>query len=344
MWRIFTQLLNVGEKSKCLINQTCKQYRARLFKINTEETSAATRGFIIRDIYKKQKLEDIGLTFLYGYHLAIADAELEILATQLNVVKTEMRGFAFEGAAMGLALLDYFTPWQRNRLKNFLSGIGINHIYMGYVGTGWLLARIPGGIQRYLRSLNQPHQEFPDPLLGWLAVDGYGFHAGYFHHQHYLQPQNMPSEIDGYALRVFDQGLGRSLWFIYGADIPQIAAAINTFNQTRQGDLWSGVGLACAYAGGVNRQEIATLREFAGLYLPHLAQGVAFAAKARERAGNPTSDTEMACQVLLGISAQTAAEITDKLLIDLPYDAALPAYEIWRQLIQKQFATLGVPV
>jgi hypothetical protein len=74
------------------------------------------------------------------------------------------------------------------------------------------------------------------------------------------------------------------------------------------------------------------------VYQSYLAQGAAFAAKARQRAGNPTAHTELACQVLCGMSAGKAAELTDSSLRDLPPDGAQPAYEHWRQRIQSYFA------
>lgn len=36
---------------------------------------------------------------------------LKDLVPELNLVEAELRGFAFEGAAMGLALLDTIIPW-----------------------------------------------------------------------------------------------------------------------------------------------------------------------------------------------------------------------------------------
>jgi hypothetical protein len=102
--------------------------------------------------------------------------------------------------------------------------------------------------------------------------------------------------------------------------------------------------LGCAYAAGVEREAISALKSAAGSYLPQLAQGASFAAKARQRAGNPTAHTEMACQVLCGMSAEKAAEITDKTLENLPYNQGESAYEIWRQRIQAYFAVEEVKV
>ena len=197
---------------------------------------------------------------------------------------------------------------------------------MVHVGAGWALAQLRRRVDHALAQL--------DPLLGWLAIDGYGFHQGYFHWPKSVDRQRVPKGFSGYARRVFDQGLGRSLWFVEGAEVDRIAETIARFPRSRHADLWSGVGLACGYAGGVSAEAMESLIAIAGANQPCLAQGVAFAAKARERAGNRLTDTDVACQIVCGMPAEDAARLTDLALIDLPADRAIPAYEIWRQRIQ----------
>src|SRR5262249_18493481 len=140
----------------------------------------------------------------------------------------------------------------------------------------------------------------------------------------------IPGALDGYAQRAFDQGLGRSLWFGEGADPGRIAAAISKLAPGRRADLWSGVGLAAAYAGGVGAAALDSLRRNAEAFAPHVAQGAAFAAKARERAGNPAPHTALACRVLCGLDCAEAARVTDEALDPLPEDGKDPAFEVWR--------------
>jgi hypothetical protein len=99
--------------------------------------------------------------------------------------------------------------------------------------------------------------------------------------------------------------------------------------------LWSGLGLAAAYAGIVPEASLLKLREKSGSYWPQLAQGAAFAAKARQRAGNLTAYTELAAKTLCGLCAGEAARLTDAALENLP--SAERAYEIWRRRIQDHF-------
>jgi hypothetical protein len=177
-----------------------------------------------------------------------------------------------------------------------------------------------------------------DPLLGWLAFDGWGFHEGFFHWPKYIGGQPPPGKLSGYERRVFDQGLGRSFWFVNGGNLELITQTISNFSADRRPDLWSGIGLAATYAGIVSESLLGELRENAGEFQPQLAQGAAFAAKARQRAGNLSDYTSLATKTLCGFTAAEAARLTDAALENLPAGSDMPAYEIWRRRIQNHFA------
>ncbi len=307
--------------------------RRLVFGISPEETTFARRGFRETDPEVQRHLEQVGRTFVQGYHAALEVTEPEALGLRLEEVECPWRGFAYEGAAMGLALLDFLSPLKRDRWAAFLAGPGAAHTYMLHVGFGWAAARLP-----WVRRNFDRHCRRLDPLLRWLVVDGYGFHEAFFHWPRYCEGQAVPSRLSGYARRAFDQGLGRCVWFIGGADPTRIVETLDAFPPGRHADLFSGLGLACAYAGGVDEEAIEALLRAAGRYRLELAQGAAFGAKARLRAGNPTRHTELACQVLCGMSAEAAAAITDECLVDPPPEGNEPAYEQWRRRIQAQMA------
>jgi enediyne biosynthesis protein E3 len=310
-----------------------RKTRTFLLGIPLQETTFARRGFYAETVSASQHLERCGQTFVYGYNSVLEDDNLSTLVMNLQQIDLDLRGFAYEGAAMGLALLDYFTPWRR-RLLTFMAGTGNAHIYMLHVGLGWTLARLPRWRDHLLSQY--------DPLLRWLALDGYGFHEGYFSWQRMFRMKKIPRLLVGYERRAFDQGLGRSLWFVEGATISRIVATIEDFPLPRQADLWSGVGLACAYAGGGQENDLRQLRERAGSYWPHLALGVTFAAKARQRAGNMTDNTRLACQIICGLSSTDAAGMTDTALQNLPSTLREPTYELWRRRIQANFVTHSI--
>jgi len=310
-----------------------RSVRRLLFRIPAAQTTFARRGFHDGNRSTSLHLEQVGRSFVYGYDAALGNDDLQTLTQQLNCVEANWRGFAFEGAAMALTLMDQVLRWRTDRLPGFLAGPAATHAYMVHVGVGWAIARLI-----WLRRNIDGCLDRLDPLLRWLAVDGYGFHEGYFHWPQSVVERRIPKGLAGYACRAFDQGLGRSLWFVDGADVDRIPITIAKFALSRRADLWSGVGLACAYAGGASSAAIQALQKAAGTYSGELAQGAAFAAKARQRAGNYAPHTDIACLVFCGLSADSAAAVTDEALRDIPADREKPAYEIWRQRIQTKFA------
>jgi len=320
----------MAQKALKTMNRLWGSLRGRLLRLPARETDYAVRGFRGATPEMKGHLERIGAAFLGGYHAALQCPEETELVPALNSTPFEYRGFAFEGAAMAMALLDFFTPWRAVRIRTFLAGAGDAHAYMIHVGVGWMWARLPISPSRARQRL--------DPVLGWLGCDGYGFHEGFFHWPKYISGQRPPKKLAGYETRVFDQGLGRSWWFVNGGNAKLIAQSIEAFAAGRQPDLWSGIGLAATYAGGVGEDVLRTVREKAGTHWPHLAQGAAFAAKARQRAGNSTASTELATRILCGMPAADAARLCDATLENLPAEMETPAYEIWRQRIQTRFA------
>ncbi|MBW8874125.1 MAG: DUF1702 family protein [Acidobacteria bacterium] len=306
--------------------------RRALFGIAPQETSFARRGFRGEAGAVRDRLEKVGSSFVQGYHAALAeDRPLPLAARIDGEVERDFRGFAYEGAGMALALLDTLIPGRRDRLARFLAGPGEAQRYIVHVGAGWVMARLPVSPRRYLSRL-------ADPLLRWLALDGYGFHEGFFRWPRSVGRQEVPRRLQGYYRRGFDQGLGRSLWFVEGADVDRLPWTIGAFPAARQPDLWSGLGLALGYAGGREQAAVEALLAAAGPHAPQLAQGVVFAAEARQRAGNPTPQTGLACRVVWGLPAAETAAVADEARRDLPPDRpGEPAYEVWRRRIQDVF-------
>jgi hypothetical protein len=266
-----------------------------------------------------------------GYHATLEDSRFDVLVPRLDATPPELHGFTYEGAAMAVAALDIVAPW-KDRLKEFVDGPGAAHIYPIYVGVGLALARLKRRPEPFLKRL--------DPVLGWVIVDGYGFHEGFFARQRYIEQHAIPTKLSPYARRLFDQGLGRAIWFSSGARVDLVTATVGGFQQGRQADVWSGVGLASAYGGGAERAALEALRAAAGPYRAQLARGAAVAAWGRKQAGNLVPHTELACQVYGGVSGEEAAQTADIARKDIPSATAEPAHEIWRLRTQAKFAGL----
>jgi len=268
-------------------------------------------------------------TLVAGFHAVLDNSNFKVLVPRLNSFPPELRGIVYEGAGMGLTVLDALLPWKK-RLPAFLAGPGAHYTGLVYIGAGLVLPRMPKKPERFIRQF--------DPVLGWLVLDGYGFYEGFFSSQRYVEDKQVPVHLSPYARRVFDHGLGRSLWFSTGANADRIFTAIEAFPEGRRADLWSGIGLACAYAAGVvDRAAIEQLQIRADVYRSQLGVGSAIASRFRLQSGNAAPHTELACDVLWGRSSDMVAHVTDLALQELPLESEVPAYEIWRKRIEAQF-------
>jgi SagB-type dehydrogenase family enzyme len=308
--------------------------RCRIFLPDKAEATFAKRGFTAPDATRQANIEKVGTIFLEGYEYGMAGQNLADIESSLEGVEAAFRGFAYEGCAMGLAVRDGVRPAGQHWVRDLLASRGAKHIYMAYIGVGWAMARLPKVRWRAI----EPH----DPLLRWLALDGLGFHQAYFHTQKYVwehQQDRIPGwEPAAYAKRVFDQGMGRALWFVNGSDVQGTAKTIEGFPQSRRADLWSGVALASVYAGGADAGELSDLVKLSGEYRSHGCQGAVFAAAARLLPGLVHPGTELAVKVWCDMSVEDAAAVSDEARIDLPLDSGdTISFEVWRERIRKRF-------
>jgi enediyne biosynthesis protein E3 len=309
--------------------------RHRVLTPDGSEVTFARRGFLPSDNGRQANLEAVGSTFLEGFGYGMAGRGIPDIESSLETVERAMRGFAYEGCAMALAIRDGLRLAGRHWIRDFVAGPAAPHIYMAYIGAGWAMARLPR--VRWRAIMPQ------DTLLQWLALDGYGFHQAYFQTNRYVNGQYQAPVVPlfrpaGYANRAIDQGIGRALWFVNGSDAERVAAAISGFDPARRGDLWSGAALASVYAGGVPEADLKLMAERAGGYRPHAAQGAAFAAKARLLADLVIPHTEVGAKVYCGMSVEEAAAVCDEAREGLPDDDdAQPRFEVWRERIRKRF-------
>jgi enediyne biosynthesis protein E3 len=309
--------------------------RRRLLTPRASAASLDVRGFHRKNPAAQELLERIGRTFLDGYAAAAGAAEPAGAVPELEAVERRFRGFAYEGAGMGFAVRDGLPLGRHDHFARFAGGPGAAHDYMAYVGLGWAMARLP-------RFRWRPDEL--DPLLCWLALDGYGFHEAYFHTRRHvfahaqtsLHPWPGGDTPGGYPQRAMDQGIGRALWFVGGTDPAVVSALIAAFPPHRRPDLYGGAGLAATYAGGASADELVRFRECSGEHCGQVALGSAFAAETRVRAGLVGPETELATEVLCATSAAEAALLTQELR-PTPAEAAdptgVPAYETWRQRV-----------
>ncbi|MFL6140072.1 MAG: DUF1702 family protein [Frankiaceae bacterium] len=326
------------------MSDALRALRRRIFMPDASQTKLEVRGFHAKDPAARELLETVGESFLTGMSCALGARGPEAAVEGLEQVPSAFRGFAYEGAGMGFAILDGLPGGGNQRVPRFLAGRGGDHVYMVYVGVGWAMARLP----RFRWSALVT----PDPLLRWLALDGYGFHQAYFHtkryvHEHYQDtavrwPAGAPADV---VNEVVDQGIGRAMWFVAGADPERVADLIDAFPAHRHADLYSGTGLAATYAGGCDADGLRALWRRSGSHQPLVAQASSFAAEARVRAGLVMPHTGIATQVLCGTTPSRAAQITQDLRPAKPDPTDYRSYQDWRLRVADELVTLrkGAP-
>ena len=312
--------------------------RRLIFAPALVDVTFAARGFSIPESETTRALEQIPQTVIAGFEWGIDCRGLWELERRLSLVAPELRGFAYEGATMACTVLDAMDRGKRTR--DLLRGPGLPHLFLAYIGIGFAMARLPRPLWRKV---------VPDlegvryhPAITWLAVDGYGFDRAYFHPERWVAGQRSPEpypwqDTPSYFPRAFDQGLGRALWFIHGADVKAVASAVRRFAGRRHPDLWSGVGLAATFAGGATPADLAWLRAEAGAQAPELALGAALAVMAKAAAGHVDDRAAQAVHALGDLSATAAVTLVETSSTSAGEAGPEPEYERWRSRIRAHF-------
>lgn len=298
----------------------------------------AERGFPARPSPVTERLESIPQSVICGFEWALDARDQWEVERRLALVETEMRGFAYEGATMAFTIRDVMRG---ERTREFLLGPAQPHIFLTYIGIGFAMARLPRRLwSKVLPDLGgSPYY----PTMSWLAVDGYGFDRAYFDTKRWVDGRFVPRPYpwagdSAYFLRAVDQGIGRALWFIHGADVAEVAQRVAGFPGERRADLWSGVGLAATFAGGASGLPLKRMRDLAGEHAPELGVGTVLAAKARDYAGYVPDFIEAATLALGGVTVEECVALADRTEDASRAGGPLPPYELWRRAIRAHFA------
>ncbi|CAA9415357.1 MAG: UnbL [uncultured Pseudonocardia sp.] len=305
------------------------------------EVTSAGRGFPVVPGPGAEHLDAIPQTVVCGFEWGIDSSGLWELRRRLALVAPELRGFAYEGAEMAAVVLDAMSGFRTRRTLQLLSGPGRPHLLLAYIGVGFAMARLPRPLwRRVLPDLDLPHH----PTMSWLAVDGYGFDRAYFDTRSVVHEQREPAAYPwlgrpDYFPRAVDQGVGRALWFIHGADVREVARALALFPARRHADLWSGVGLAASVAGGATGDDLVLLRRLAEEHGTQLGLGAVFAAVARTESGCVPEHTSTATSVLAELTVADAVALAGRTAVtEEAGTPGAPAYEVWRAAIRAALA------
>ena len=272
-----------------------KTLRKQVLGLPLSEANFKVRGFQ-EGTEAQPRLELVAKTVVNAYNVAVEHGLNDDLKAITQTVDKELVGFFNEGIGMGLYNLDIFYLTNKKRFWDFVKGPGAKHEYMAYIGAG-----LACGV------FKRPFEKFLDkacPMSGCLVLDGIGFYYAMFKTKKTLEGLYVPNIVKNnpFYQERYDNGIGRAVWF-YAAGEPEIIAqTINAFPIERRAGIWSGIGLAATYAGGINYDKLLFLKELAGRHQIMLAQGSLLATHTRHRAGNPHLDDPIE-RILIGKSA-----------------------------------------
>ena len=279
--------------------------------------------------------------FINGYNTALEVGLSHIVLSELKAFDINLRGFAYEGVGMGLIMIDYTSLGNESKFLKFVDD-NPNHTNLAHIGAGFAISVLNRNIETSLAPMA--------PMQRWWAMDGYGFYNGVFKWKQSILKQAVPKKVTGYALRAFDRGLGRSIWFLFSGDITRIVEELRKFPEPRRADIWSGLGVASTYAGGVSEETLRNLKTAAGPYTSYVALGSTQAANARYFANNIVEHNDLACSIHCGMSAEEAAKLTIKVMEGLNINkkedvfVEQPIYETYREKIRLQLIKVPAAV
>ena len=278
--------------------------KSRLLGLSPSEASFSHRGFPGCNSPSRGHLEKVIETFIAGYNLALGESQMSRLTQRLDsAFSPAFVGFAYEGAGLYFGLIDLFLPRAESRLALFTRSAAQPFDFITMVGAGFAVARAPLGLRRL-----EAYQGKLDPMTAWCLADGYGFHQGFFHWQRFIQERRAaPGTLNPQNRALFDAGVGRSMWWVFGADPASIATAISRFDGDRRPEMWAGIGTALAYASGGAPAASAKLLDLSGIYRFDFLSGIPLAAHMRDKGGNPAEWTEEVCSELLDLSVAEAS-------------------------------------
>jgi len=290
------------------------------------------RGFRLDRADDRAVLEGHAHAFLDGFNLAVRHWRDPHAA--LGTVPPLERGFAYEGAGMHAAVRDTLTAGRARALERLLGGPGEAYTHLVHVGYGWAFVplRVP-----------LPVPLAGTPLLRWLALDGAGFAETFFGGRRALRRRAAGRGRAG-GLRAEQRwaartaGCGRALWFVESAHVPGVVDEIATAPVAARPHLWSGVGLACTYAGCAGPAEVAALRSAAGPDRNHFLQGVMFGVTARWRSGAVPEHTRVVAREVLDAAPQEVAAWTDAAAAGLTARTDVGAYDTWKARLRARAA------
>lgn len=233
------------------------------------------------------RMETIKTGFQYGKETASKIENLDELINILGNDTSEFRSIVFEGASMELALKG-FASGSMEKWKSYLHKKQ-EHAAQIFVGLGWAIAQEKITDLSFINDCGD--------LMTMRTWDGAGYFDAVFRQRQTIKSQNRLEYIPLKEFSSYDQGMGRSLWYIAKGDTAKMSELIALFDASRKNDLWRGIGIACCYVGGSDETILKALLSLAGEHKNQLSIGGRLVAKSRIEANTMTQDVELALKI-----------------------------------------------
>jgi hypothetical protein len=276
-------------------------------------------------------LKQTAQIFQRGFVCSLKERSITLETACAAVSDNRQIGVFIEGAAMASYLMDLVTPWKKNRWQRLLTAVGDLYPIQLYLGMGMAISQANQPLKRHLEHL--------DPLLRPFVVDGFGFHSAYFRGGDVSS--DALNDCKGHLRRVLDQGIGRSIWFASAGNPETIISKLASIPNRRHRDLWIGLGVAAAFAGGADHRQLTTLAAHAGRHRSSLAQGAAFAAYVRNLSGHSAAHTNAACKIFCSLESTEVAKIVESAFRRIRASKRSRAHDDWQMKVRTTLSALA---
>jgi len=271
-----------------------------------------------------RRLQAVVSAFTTGYRAATFTA-----TPDLGDVPRDLRGFAVEGAAMSFTLQGALEP-PMTKLHDFAAAVPA-HSFLVSIGAGVALGRLGRTPPDFEMAAN--------PELGYILYDGWGFYEALFHSRRFLERRAVPQvDTESAAARAFDQGLGRGIWFRYNGDVRSVVESVSGFVAERRPDIWSGLGFAAAYAGGID--DASAVRLAAASDRVSAAVGASLATAVRLQSDESWEVTERIATAFSAVSPDHSLSLLARARATA---TGADVYLEWRDLIRRSLSPQTAP-
>jgi len=319
------RILESGSQARGWTQKIGRRWRSA-FSVPAEKmtSSGSLQGVSIANSELRRRMDQVAGIFFTAFNAALVEEDFAALMEAVERIPSDQRFPAVEGMAAGAVAADALM-FGGDRFRACMAAAGAKYPAFMHLGAGLGLAKAP-----WRRSAVLKHC---DPVHRPLVFDGIGFMDTLFKTKRVLR--GWRSVRGGFPAQMYDQGVGRALWFVVGGTVDRFATTVRTFDESRHAALWTGLGVPLSCTDTTSTNELSMATHAAGPHLAHLAAGAAFAAAEHSKFGSVAPHTALAVAMFAGTDAEGAKQLIGQIREQLPAESSeVPLYETWRRDVQ----------